>query len=60
VRKDTGYFRSQELIEKRLGNLGSKLGVGDADAAFLQAIGELNSHTHTGGKEIEQIDGART
>ena len=51
VRKHTEYFRSQELIEKRLGDLGSKLSVRDAE--FLQAIGKLNSHT--GGKEIERM-----
>ena len=52
VRKHTEYFRSQELIEKRLGELGSKLSVRDTD--FLQkAIGKLNSHT--GGKEIERM-----
>jgi hypothetical protein len=51
VRKHTEYFRSQELIEKRLDDLGKKLSVRDAD--FFQAIGKLNSHT--GGKQIERM-----
>jgi hypothetical protein len=51
VRTHTEYFRSQELIEKRLDDLGKKLSVRDAD--FFQAIGKLNSHT--GGKQIERM-----
>ena len=56
VRKHSEYFRSQELIEKRLGELGSKLGVRDTD--FLQAIGGLTQFTHT--RKGNRADGART